>query len=102
MLPRVEKPARYINGEFNSSHRSPEGRLSIVLAYPDAYEVGFSNLGLRILYELINAREDAVAERTYAPWHDMEALMRESGVPLFTLESHRPVSGCDVVALFGE
>ncbi|MHB0976542.1 MAG: TIGR03960 family B12-binding radical SAM protein [Candidatus Aquicultorales bacterium] len=97
LLPRVEKPARYINGELNSSHRSSGGRLRVALAYPDTYEVGLSNLGLQILYELINTREDAVAERTYAPWVDMEAEMREAGVPLFALESDDPVADFDIL-----
>lgn len=93
----MEKPGRYINGELNSVHRSPDGRLSIALAYPDVYEVGLSNLGLQILYELINERDDCIAERTYAPWMDMEAEMRRSGVPLFTLEGHRSVADFDIV-----
>ncbi len=96
-MPKVEKPGRYIDGELNSSRRPRDGRVSIALAYPDAYEVGLSNLGLQILYELINGRDDSVAERTYAPWVDMEAEMRRAGIPLFTLESHSPVAGFDVV-----
>lgn len=93
----MTKPARYINSELNSVHRSSEGRISVALAYPDAYEVGLSNLGLQILYELVNKRDDAVAERVYAPWVDMEAEMRRAGIPLFSLESHRPVASFDLL-----
>lgn len=96
-MPKVEKPGRYTDGELNSCRRPRDGRISIALAYPDVYEVGLSNLGLQILYELINKRDDSIAERTYAPWVDMEAEMRRAGIPLFTLESHSPVGEFDIV-----
>jgi radical SAM family uncharacterized protein len=95
----VQKPARYIGGEQGA--RSPThggGRVAWLLCYPDAYEIGLPNQGLQILYELLNDRPDALAERSYAPWVDMEAAMREAGVPLFSLENHLPARAFDVLA----
>jgi len=98
ILYRVTKPARYTGGEWNSVLKDWDKTLiRIVLAYPDLYEVGMSNLGLSIIYELINAQPDALAERFYAPWPDMEAQMRARGIPLFSLESKRPLKNFDVI-----
>ena len=99
LLAHVEKPARYIGGELGTVEpvHGP-GRTSWLLVYPDTYEIGLPNQGLQILYEILNERPDAVAERTYAPWQDMEAQMRASKVPLFSLESHRPARSFDVIA----
>ena len=94
----VERPARYVGGEGGSA--SPvhaEGVTSWLLAYPDTYEIGLPNQGLQILYEILNERADALAERTYAPWTDMEAAMRAAAVPLFSVENH--VAACDFDAL---
>ncbi|HXX89963.1 MAG TPA: TIGR03960 family B12-binding radical SAM protein [Acidimicrobiales bacterium] len=99
LLAQVTKPARYIGGELGA--RRPvwgPGRVAWLLAYPDTYEIGLPNQGLQILYEILNERPDALAERTYAPWTDMEAAMRAAGVPLFSLESTRPASDFDVLA----
>ncbi len=99
LLLAVQKPARYIGGEQGA--RRPvhgEGRVAWLLLYPDAYEVGLPNQGLQILYEILNERPDALAERAYAPWTDMEAAMRAAGVPLFSLENHLPARAFDVVA----
>jgi len=99
LLARVRKPARYIgceDGAIIPQHDA--AKVSWLLAYPDVYEVGLPNQGLQILYEILNERGDAVAERTYAPWVDLEALMRAEGIPLFSLETHRPGSFFDVVA----
>ena len=99
LLFNVERPARYVGGEGGS--RSPvhaEGVTAWLLAYPDTYEIGLPNQGLQILYELLNDREDSLAERTYAPWVDMEAAMRERGVPLFSVENHLAASDFDVIA----
>lgn len=99
VLARVRKPARYIGGEdgaivpCHAAHK-----VAWMLAYPDVYEVGLPNQGLQILYEILNERDDAVAERTYAPWVDLEALMRERAIPLFSVESHRPALEFDVIA----
>jgi radical SAM family uncharacterized protein len=99
LLWSVEKPARYIGGEQGA--QSPEhaaGRVAWLLAYPDTYEIGLPNQGLQILYEILNERPDALAERTYAPWIDMEAAMRAAGIPLFSLENHRGARDFDVLA----
>jgi radical SAM family uncharacterized protein len=95
----VEKPARYIGGE-DGSFTDDKGPLAVrwLLAYPDTYEIGLPNQGLQILYGILNERDDAAAERTYAPWSDMEAAMRAAGVPLFSVESTRPAGEFDVVA----
>src|ERR1700675_3896878 len=99
LLARVEKPARYIGMERGSVRPHHEGaRVAFLLIYPDTYEIGLPNQGLQILYEILNERPDAVAERAYAPWIDMEASMRSSGVPLFSLENHLPARAFDVLA----
>lgn len=98
ILSQVEKPARYIGGEWNSSKGSQsEATIKIALAFPEVYEVGMSHLGLRILYGLLNQRKDTTAERVYAPWPDMEEKMREHGLPLFSLESVTPIKDFDIV-----
>jgi len=99
LLPRVEKPARYIGMERGSVR--PEhhpGKVAWLLLYPDAYEVGLPNQGLQILSEILNERDDAVAERSYAPWVDLEAEMRAHGVPLFSVDTHRAAGDFDVLA----
>ena len=99
LLAKVQKPARYIGCEDGS--RTPEhgsGRVAWLLVYPDAYEVGLPNQGLQILYEILNERDDAVAERGYAPWIDLEALMRSHRVPLFSVDTHRPAGDFDLLA----
>jgi radical SAM family uncharacterized protein len=99
LLPTVSKPARYIGGEQGSVY--PEhgpGRVAWLLVYPDTYEIGLPNQGLQILYEILNERPDALAERAYAPWVDMEAAMRAAGVPLFSVEQHLPAAAFDVLA----
>jgi radical SAM family uncharacterized protein len=99
LLSKVTKPARYIGGELGA--QAPEhrpGAVSWLLIYPDTYEIGLPNQGLQILYEILNERSDAVAERAYAPWVDMEAAMRAAGLPLFSLENHLPARAFDVLA----
>ncbi|MHB8780370.1 MAG: TIGR03960 family B12-binding radical SAM protein [Candidatus Geothermincolia bacterium] len=99
-LGQVERPARYIGGEVNACSRDPQTvAVRWVLAYPDLYDIGASNLGLQVLYETINLREDAMAERVYLPWHDMQERMRAAGVPLFSLESRRPVADCEILGI---
>ena len=104
ILPLVQKPARYTGGEVNSvvkdpTARRPDGRVpvSVALIYPDIYDVGTSNLGIQILYEIVNADDRYVCERAFAPWVDMEAQLRRYGLPLFGLESNRPLRDFDVV-----
>lgn len=97
-LPLVRKPSRYIGGEVNSIKKDlSKVRLTFALAFPDAYEVGMSHLGLQILYQILNAREDIACERVYAPWADMEALLRDKGLRLSTLESSIPLSNLDIL-----
>ncbi len=99
LLPRVSKPARYIGGEdgMQAPVHGP-GVVSWLLTYPDTYEIGLPNQGLQILYEILNERDDAAAERCYAPWVDLEALIRAERLPLFSLDTHRPASLFDVLA----
>jgi radical SAM family uncharacterized protein len=100
LLPRVKKPAQYVGGEHNqlvTDWRAAETRW--LLSYPDTYEVGQPNQGLQILYEVLGGRATAMAERCYSPWVDLEELMREHGIPAFTLESHRPLWAFDVVGV---
>ena len=88
ILQSVEKPARYTGSEWNAVRKNPdEVHCTFALALPDVYEVGMSNLGLAILYEILNGRADVAAERVYAPWTDMEAIMRERQLPLYSLET---------------
>ncbi len=99
LLGRVEKPARYIGmerGSVTPQHRPDQ--VSWLLIYPDTYEIGLPNQGLQILYEILNEREDAAAERAYAPWVDLEAEMRAGAVPLFSVDTHRPAGSFDVLA----
>src|SRR5580765_5558925 len=99
LLARVEKPARYIGMEQGSVRPQHEaGRVAFLLIYPDTYEIGLPNQGLQILYEILNERGDAVAERAYAPWTDMEATMRTAGLPLFSVDTHRAARDFDVLA----
>jgi radical SAM family uncharacterized protein len=99
LLPRVAKPARYIGCEqgAQSPDHGPD-QVSWLLTYPDTYEIGLPNQGLQILYEILNERPDAVAERAYAPWTDLEALLREHGLPLFSVDTHRPAGDFDLLA----
>ena len=100
LLAQVSKPIQYVGGELNSVIKDWESvEVRWCLSYPDAYEVGLPNQGIAILYEVLNEQDWILAERTYAVWADMEALMREHGVPQFTLDSHRPVGEFDVFGL---
>ncbi len=99
LLPHVQKPARYIGCEDGAV--TPEhgpGKVAWLLVYPDTYEIGLPNQGLQILYEILNERPDAVAERSYAPWTDLEAKLRERGIPLFSVDTHRAAGEFDVLA----
>ncbi len=99
LLAKVQKPARYIGCEDGSvvpSHGP--GRVAWLLVYPDTYEIGLPNQGLQILYEILNERDDAVAERSYAPWTDLEGELRRAGLPLFSVDTHRPATDFDLIA----
>jgi radical SAM family uncharacterized protein len=97
LLHRVERPARYLGCELNSVHKDPAGKLRVALCFPDIYEVGMSHLGLKILYHLLNEEPWIACERVYAPWLDMDALLRKERIPLFTLESRTPVRAMDLL-----
>ncbi|MGQ0830261.1 MAG: TIGR03960 family B12-binding radical SAM protein [Microthrixaceae bacterium] len=98
-LASVQKPARYIGCELGAEVPAPAPhRVGWLLVYPDTYEVGLPNQGLQILYEILNERPDALAERSYAPWTDLEAVMRREDIPLFSVDTHRSADEFDVVA----
>jgi len=98
VLPRVQTPAQYLGGELNmvrKDHRQVRGRLC--MAFPDAYTIGMSHHGLQVLYSLMNARTDWVCERVFTPWPDMEAALRKSQLPLYSLETFTPLADFDVL-----
>ncbi len=98
-LLKVEKPGRYVGGEYNQIAKDWDQTSSrTALVFPDLYDLGISNLGITILYDEINRRDDALAERAYAPWHDMETLLRQDAVPLFSLENKRALGDFDIIA----
>ncbi|MCW2645089.1 MAG: B12-binding radical protein, partial [Pseudonocardiales bacterium] len=100
LLPRVSKPIQYVGGELNAQVKDWDAvAVHWALMYPDAYEVGLPNQGVQILYEVINERDDALAERTYSVWPDLEALMREHRIGQFTVDAHRPVAAFDVFGI---
>jgi radical SAM family uncharacterized protein len=98
ILHSVEKPSRYIGNEWNSVHKNlKEIDIRFAFCFPDVYEVGMSHLGMKILYHLLNERQDTWCERVFAPWVDMESRMRQEDIPLFALESHDPVKNFDIL-----
>jgi len=98
ILQQVQKPGRYIGGEWNAIRKNPDRvRLKIALAFPDLYEVGMSYLGQKVLYHILNTREDVLAERVYAPWPDMERALKDRRHPLFSLENRIPLVNFDIV-----
>src|SRR5919202_3272451 len=100
LLPQVRKPVQYVGGELGAVVKPwDSAAVRWALMYPDAYEVGQPNQGVQILYEILNEQPDVLAERTYAVWPDLEALMREHGVPQFTVDGHRPVGVFDVLGV---
>ncbi|HAV78914.1 MAG TPA: TIGR03960 family radical SAM protein [Anaerolineae bacterium] len=98
VLLKVQKPGRYVGGELNSTHKDWDNfRTKVAFVFPDIYDIGVSNVGLKILYDQVNQRDDALAERVYSPWLDMEILMRENGIPLYALESKQPLACFDLI-----
>jgi radical SAM family uncharacterized protein len=97
-LLKVQKPARYTGGEINQVVKDWEStQTHVALIFPDLYDLGMSNLGLAILYDQLNQRTDTLAERSYAPWSDMEAILRAAHVPLYSLESKHPLADFDIL-----
>ncbi len=98
ILPTVQKPGRYVGGEYNAIYKDWETTPTrVCLAFPDVYDLGMSNLGLAILYDILNALPDVLAERAYLPWVDMIAALREARIPLYSLESKRPLADFDLI-----
>ena len=98
LLPSVQKPARYTGGEVNMAKKDPKNvRVRFAFCFPDTYEVGMSHLGMKILYHILNKREEFYCERVFAPWMDMERAMRENRIPLYSLETFTPVKEFDLV-----
>ena len=98
LLFQVARPARYTGGEWNSITKDwDKTPIRFALSYPDLYDIGMSNMAVPILYDILNAMPDVLAERVYAPWKDMEGVMRSAGMPLYALESRRPLKDFDIV-----
>src|SRR5665648_432824 len=98
LLDKVKKPGRYTGKEFNEIVKKEDtSTVKIALTFPDLYEIGMSYLGFKILYEIINKRDDALAERVFSPAVDMEKLLRERQMPVFSLETYRPLNSFDIV-----
>ena len=100
ILPTVQKPGRYTGGEYNSILKDWDAiDVKVALAFPDVYDLGMSNLGLAILYDILNREKELLAERIFVPWPDMEAAMRQAGMPLYSLETHHALSDFDLVGI---
>ena len=99
ILPSVQKPARYTGGEYNEIQKDPDSvRVNVAFCFPDTYEIGMSNVGMRILYGVMNEMEGVWCQRVFHPWGDMEKAMREHKLPLWALESQKPVRDFDMIA----
>src|SRR5690242_16251629 len=100
LILRAQKPSRYVGCEFGSIGKDlATARVRFALAFPDTYEVGMSNLGLQLLYHALNDRDGVACERVFLPWPDMDAMLRDARLPLFTLESRAPVRDFDVLGV---
>ena len=99
LLLQVQKPARYLGNEMNAVLKDRNIPIRFVMCFPDLYEIGMSHLGIQILYELFNRREDTWCERVFSPWIDMDRLMRDHHIPLFALESQDPVRDFDFLGI---
>jgi radical SAM family uncharacterized protein len=100
ILMRIDKPARYIGNELNMVQKDPRKvDLRFAMCFPDVYEIGMSHLGIQILYEMFNRRQDVYCERVYSPWPDLHAIMKEEHIPLFALESQEPIKDFDFLGI---
>ncbi len=100
ILPTVVKPGRYVGGELNQTIKPWDSvQTHVAVVFPDIYDLGQSNLGIALLYDILNQREDIAAERAYSPWTDMEAAMRKAGIPLFSLENKQPLINFDIIGV---
>ena len=100
ILLKIEKPARYIGNEYNMVRKNPEDvDVRFCMCFPDVYEIGMSHLGIQILYDMFNKREDTYCERVYSPWPDLHNIMKEQNIPLFSLETQQPVKDFDFLGI---
>ncbi|MEJ2757806.1 MAG: radical SAM protein, partial [Anaerolineales bacterium] len=100
LLPRVQRPGRYTGGELNQVVKDwSQVQTKVAFAFPDIYDLGMSNYGLAILYDILNQRPDVLAERTFSPWTDMEAVMRAEDIPLYSLETKHPIREFDILGI---
>ena len=100
ILLNIDKPARYIGNEVNMVRKNPETvAIRFAMCFPDVYEIGMSHLGIQILYDMFNKREDVYCERVYSPWSDLHSIMKEQQIPLFTLETQSPVKDMDFLGI---
>ena len=100
ILLEIEKPARYIGGEVNAVMKNVEDiDIRFAMCFPDVYEIGMSHLGIQILYDMFNRRDDVWCERVYSPWTDLDQIMREQKIPLFALESQDPIKDFDFLGI---
>ena len=98
ILMAVDKPSRYIGHEYNMVEKDLDTvDIRFAMCFPDVYEIGMSYLGIQILYDMFNRREDTYCERVYSPWPDLDKIMREENIPLFSLETRRPLKEFDIV-----
>ena len=100
ILLTIDQPARYIGGELNMVEKDPASvDIRFAMCFPDVYEIGMSHLGIQILYDMFNKREDVYCERVYSPCPDLHAIMKEQHIPLFALESQQPVKNFDFLGI---
>ena len=100
ILLNIQQPARYIGGEVNMTNKDPSKvDIRFAMCFPDVYEIGMSHLGIQILYSMFNNREDIYCERVYSPWMDLDPILRENKIPLFTLETQEPVKNFDFLGI---
>ncbi|MCU6761257.1 radical SAM family uncharacterized protein [uncultured Roseburia sp.] len=99
ILLKIDKPARYIGNEVNMIKKDPKGKCRVAFAFPDVYEIGMSHLGIQILYDMFNKRDDVYCERVYSPWPDLHQIMKEQRIPLFGLESQTPVKDMNFLGI---
>lgn len=100
ILLTIDKPARYIGNELNMVKKNPKDvDIRFAMCFPDVYEIGMSHLGIQILYDMFNKRDDVYCERVYSPWPDLHKIMKEKNIPLFALESQEPIKDFDSLVL---
>ena len=100
ILMNIDKPSRYIGGELNMVRKDPDKvDIRFAMCFPDVYEIGMSHLGIQILYDMFNKREDTYCERVYSPWPDLDQVMREKDIPLFALETQDPIREFDFLGI---